>query len=67
MYTVLPLFAVQAYPPQQAIRTVDTAPPVIDSLWLVFRAEWPLSASAAWAVERLREQDWLAGADALAP
>lgn len=66
-FTVLPRFAVQAYPRQQAIRVVDTAPQVIDSLWLVFRAEWPLSASAAWAVERLREQDWLAGADPPAP
>lgn len=65
-FTVLPRFAVQAYPQQQAIRVVDAAPLVVDSLWLVFRAEWPLSASAAWAVERLREQDWLAGADALA-
>ena len=63
-FTVLPRFAVQAYPGQQAIRVVETAPPVIDSLWLVCRAEWPLSASAAWAVERLREQDWLSGADA---
>ncbi|MCA1247570.1 substrate-binding domain-containing protein [Massilia sp. MS-15] len=66
-FTVLPRFAVQAYPRQQAIRVVETAPPVVDSLWLVCRAEWPLSASAAWAVERLREQDWLSGADAPSP
>lgn len=66
-FTVLPRFAVQAYPQQQAIRVVDAAPLVVDSLWLVFRAEWPLSASAAWALERLREQDWLAGADTPAP
>jgi DNA-binding transcriptional LysR family regulator len=63
-FAVLPRFAVQAYPRRQAIRVVDTAPQVIDSLWLVTRAEWPLSASAAWALERLREHDWLAGADA---
>lgn len=66
-FTVLPRFAVRAYARQQAIRVVDAAPPVRDSLWLVHRAEWPLSASAAWALERLREQDWLAGADTPAP
>lgn len=63
-FTVLPRFAVQAYARRQAIRVVDTAPQVIDTLWLVRRAEWPLSASAAWALERLREHDWLAGTDA---
>ena len=60
-FTVLPRFALEAYPQQQAIRVVEMAPQVIDSLWLIFRAEWPLSAAAAWAVERLREQDWSIG------
>ena len=63
-FTVLPRFALQAYPHQQAIRVVEVAPQVIDSLWLIFRAEWPLSASASWAVERLREQDWSIGTQA---
>ena len=63
-FTVLPRFAVQAYPHPRAIRVVETAPAVVDSLWLVHRVEWPLSASAAWARDRLAEQDWLAGAGA---
>lgn len=66
-FTVLPRFAVQAFAQQQAIRVVDAAPPVVDSLWLVYRAEWPLSACAAWALARLREQDWLEGADRSLP
>jgi DNA-binding transcriptional LysR family regulator len=66
-FTVLPRFALQAYPQQQAIRMVEVAPQVIDSLWLIFRAEWPLSASARWAVDRLRELDWSIGTQAPAP
>ena len=60
-FTVLPRFAVEAYPDQPAIRVVDTAPRVVDSLWLIFRAQWPLSATAALTVEYLRRQDWSMG------
>lgn len=54
-------------PHQQAIRVVDVAPQMLDNLWLVFRAEGPLSASAARAAKRLREQDWLIGTHAGVP
>lgn len=61
-FTVLPRFAVEAYPDQPAIRVIEAAPRVVDSLWLIFRAQWPWSATAAWAVDYLRKQDWSMGA-----
>lgn len=37
--TGLPRVAVQAHPHPQAFRAVDVAPQLVDSLWLIFRAE----------------------------
>ncbi|MBF6992218.1 hypothetical protein [Cupriavidus sp. IK-TO18] len=33
---------------------VDSGPPAVDTLWLVHRAEWPLSPRAARVLEHLR-------------
>ncbi|MFC0134588.1 LysR family transcriptional regulator [Massilia eurypsychrophila] len=63
-FAVLPRFAVAAYADQRAIRVASALPPVVDSLWLIHRAQWPLSASAAWAVGQLRAQDWSMGMQA---
>jgi LysR family transcriptional regulator, transcriptional activator of the cysJI operon len=52
-FTVLPRFAVDAYPNQQRIRIAGDGPVVIDNLWLIHRAEWPVSAPAALAMETL--------------
>lgn len=60
-FTVLPRFAVAAYANQRAIRIDSSIPPLVDSLWLIHRAQWPLSASAGWAVRQLRQQDWSMG------
>ncbi len=60
-FAVLPRFAVAAYADQHAIRIAAAIPQVIDSLWLIHRARWPLSASAASAVQELRQQDWSMG------
>jgi DNA-binding transcriptional LysR family regulator len=60
-FAVLPRFAVAAYANQQAVRVVGGIPHVIDRLWLIHRAQWPLSASAAWAMQQLRQQDWSMG------
>lgn len=53
-FTVLPAFARQAYARQDALQVVDTGTPVVDTLWLIHRAEWPLSARAAWVAQQLR-------------
>ncbi len=55
-FTVLPHFAVQAFARQAAIRVVTGTPQVMDTLWLIHRAEWPLSARARYVLGRLAEQ-----------
>lgn len=52
-FTVLPRYARQAFGRQDAIRVLAGGPPVVDTLWLIHRAEWPLSARARRAVEQL--------------
>lgn len=52
-FSVLPRFAREAFGAPEAIRVVDGAPEVMDSLWLLHRAEWPLSARADRALEWL--------------
>lgn len=49
-FTVLPRFAVDAYPYPERLCIVEGRPDVIDNLWLIHRAEWPISAPAAWAM-----------------
>lgn len=61
-FTVLPRYARQAFARQHEIEVVAGDPPVVDTLWLIHRAEWPLSARAARVVECLREQ--VAGSEA---
>jgi DNA-binding transcriptional LysR family regulator len=55
-FTVLPRYARTAFARQDLIKVIDCGPPVVDTLWLIHRAEWPLSACAAQAVEYLRAQ-----------
>ncbi|BDD91272.1 LysR family transcriptional regulator [Pandoraea sp. XJJ-1] len=55
-FTIIPQYARQAFASQAAIRVVDCGPPVVDTLWLIHRAEWPLSARAQRAVALLRER-----------
>jgi LysR family transcriptional regulator, transcriptional activator of the cysJI operon len=57
-FTVLPHFAVAAYPHQGKLHIAEGGARVIDQLWLVQRAQWPLSAAAAWALARLEALDW---------
>ncbi|MGL6072333.1 LysR family transcriptional regulator [Craterilacuibacter sp.] len=55
-FTVLPHFAVQAFEHQSAIRIATDGAEVIDTLWLIHRAEWPLSARASLALTALHAQ-----------
>lgn len=54
-FTVLPRFARQAFANQNAIQVIECGSPVIDTLWLIHRAEWPLAARAQMAIEHVRE------------
>jgi DNA-binding transcriptional LysR family regulator len=53
-FTVLPRHARQAFGRPEAIRVIESAAPVVDQLWLIHRAEWPLPARARRVVEHIR-------------
>ncbi|WP_260924813.1 LysR family transcriptional regulator [Novosphingobium sp. 9] len=53
-FTVLPRYARQAFAKQDRICVVECGTPVVDTLWLLHRAEWPLPARARHVVEHLR-------------
>ncbi|MBD1551186.1 LysR family transcriptional regulator [Pseudomonas typographi] len=55
-FTVLPRFARQAFAQQGALQLVECGNPVVDTLWLIHRAEWPLAARAQRAVADLQAQ-----------
>ena len=54
-FTVLTRHARRAFPRQEEIRVLDCGSPVVDTLWLIHRAEWPLSARAQHVVAHLRK------------
>ncbi|MBD3641013.1 MAG: LysR family transcriptional regulator [Marinobacter sp.] len=54
-FTVLPRYARKAFSQSNAIQVVEFGQAVVDSLWLIHRAEWPLSARALYAVEYLKQ------------
>jgi DNA-binding transcriptional LysR family regulator len=45
-FTVIPRFARKAFARADTIRVVAREPQVVDTLWLLHRAEWPLSGRA---------------------
>jgi DNA-binding transcriptional LysR family regulator len=53
-FSVLPRYARLAFSKPDAIQVVDGAPLVVDTLWLLHRAEWPLTARAETVLRRLR-------------
>lgn len=55
-FTVLPRFAVTAFAQQEQIRVIQSSIEVIDTLWLIYRAEWPLPARHQRLVETLKTQ-----------
>lgn len=54
-FTVLPRHARLAFARPDAIRVVDGGSAVIDQLWFIHRAEWPLSARAQRVLAQLRQ------------
>ena len=55
-FTVLPQSARKAFPRPSAIAVAEAGPPLVDTLWLIHRAEWPLSNCATRAVAYLRQR-----------
>lgn len=55
-FTVLPRFAVTAFAKQDKIRVIESPPAVVDTLWLIYRAEWPLPARHQRLIEALKRQ-----------
>ena len=49
-FTVLPRYARLAFARQHEIQVAAGKPAVVDTLWLIHRAEWPLSARASKAM-----------------
>jgi len=54
-FTVLPRHARLAFARQDAIRVIDSGQAVVDQLWLIYRAEWPLLARAQRVVAHIRQ------------
>lgn len=54
-FTILPHGARQSFRLQDAIQVVECGISIVDTLWLIHRAEWPLSARASNAVRYLRQ------------
>lgn len=55
-FTVLPRYARQAFARQHEIDVVECGVRVVDTLWLVQRAEWPLSRRAQHVVAALAQK-----------
>ncbi len=53
-FTVIPRFARLAFSDQDAIQVIEGAPAVVDTLWMLHRAEWPLSARAQRALQFIK-------------
>lgn len=55
-FTVLPRYARLAFQHPERIQVIDAPRLVKDTLWLIHRAEWPLSTRAQLVIEKLRAQ-----------
>lgn len=55
-FSVLPRYARNAFSHQEDIEVAILEQQVVDKLWLIYRAEWPLSARARSAIKVLRQQ-----------
>ncbi|AZN36573.1 LysR family transcriptional regulator [Iodobacter ciconiae] len=52
-FTVLPRFAVNAFNKPEQIRIANNEIQVNDTLWLIHRAEWPVSAAGLYVLEEI--------------
>ncbi|MGO2450856.1 DNA-binding transcriptional regulator, LysR family [Pseudomonas taetrolens] len=54
-FTVIPRYARLAFARPEAIQVIESGARVVDTLWLLHRAEWALSARAERLLEHLRQ------------
>ncbi|VXB65669.1 LysR family transcriptional regulator protein [Luteimonas sp. 9C] len=54
-FTVVPHHARRMFPRPEAIRVVEGADAIVDTLWWIHRAEWPLPARAAFVAAHLEQ------------
>ena len=59
-FTVLPRSARLAFARPESIKVIEGVRPVVDTLWLLHRAEWPLSARADLLIQRIQPHFWSA-------
>lgn len=52
-FTVIPRYARLAFHRQDDIQVIEAGAPLVDTIWLIHRAEWPLSARAQQALRWL--------------
>jgi hypothetical protein len=52
---LIPRYARQAFARPGDIRVIEAARPVIDTLWLIHRSEWPITSRATRAIAHLRQ------------
>jgi DNA-binding transcriptional LysR family regulator len=55
-FSVLPRFARLSFPRPEALRVVEGDPQVVDTLWLLHRAEWPMSARAQRVLQHIQQR-----------
>lgn len=53
-FSVLPRYARLAFSRPEAIQVITGATPLVDTLWLLHRAEWPLSARAERVLQHVK-------------
>lgn len=53
-FSVLPRYARLAFSKPESIQVIDGAPLVVDTLWLLHRAEWPLTARSETVLKHLK-------------
>ncbi|AET92613.1 LysR family transcriptional regulator [Burkholderia sp. YI23] len=55
-FTVIPHYTRAAFAQQGKIEVVESGSPVVDTLWFIYRAEWPLPARCAQALRYLEKR-----------
>lgn len=53
-FSVLPRFARLSFARQAAVQVIEADPPLVDTLWLLHRAEWPLSTRAQRVLQEMQ-------------
>ncbi len=54
-FTVLPRYAREAYHDQSKLNVLNQEQQVEDTIWLIYRSEWPLTAKAKVAIDYLKD------------